>query len=239
MDTENIEDLNRRMVIKIQKWFRGIISRSKRLPLILYRIQNFLKSQNLQLSFVEKDGRINSCLDEKLITTLLVQEFKERIIQPGIRMWFDVMARDTLYGWIPINIKTSSTKTNDNVGNLAMCVQAYTNEKLDMGKPYHNGNLSDVLFHKLKNKAYNTSLKKDYYFVVVNKTDTNDIIVNSLRGLTTLKSNNNNLPFQVCWNKNRTFNHDHISKKVQLFIDCMQQTKKSWREKFISNMHTL
>lgn len=239
MNSENIEDLYVRMVIKIQKWFRGVISRLKILPLILYKIQNFLRLQNFNLSIEMKDGRINSCVDEKLIITLLVKKFKERIKQPKIRMWYDVMVFDYLYGWIPINIKTTSTKTNDNVGNLAMCVQAYTNEKLDLRKSYHNGNLSDVLYKKLQNKAYNTCHKKDYYFVVVNKKDTKDIIVNSVKGLTTIKSNNNNLPFQVCWNKNRKFKYDHITKKVQLFVECMHQTKQSWRENFISNMHTL
>ena len=73
MDTVNIEHLRTRMIIKIQKWFRGIISRSKRLPLILYQIQNYLKSQNFQPSAEQKDGRINSCLDERFIITLLVQ----------------------------------------------------------------------------------------------------------------------------------------------------------------------
>lgn len=31
-----------------------------------------------------------------------------------------------MYGWIPVNIKTTTTLTNDNTGNLAMCVYAYT-----------------------------------------------------------------------------------------------------------------
>ena len=41
MNSENIEDLYVRMVIKIQKWFRGVIFRLKILPLVLYKIQNF------------------------------------------------------------------------------------------------------------------------------------------------------------------------------------------------------
>ena len=55
----------------------------------------------------------------------------------------------------------------------------------------------------LKMKNYNTNRKKDYYFIVLNKTDASDIIVNSVKGLTILTPNINNLPFQVCWSKNR------------------------------------
>jgi hypothetical protein len=40
---------------------------------------------------------------------------------------------------------------------------------------------------------------------VLNKTDASNIIVNSVKGLTILTPNINNLPFQVCWDKNRIF----------------------------------
>jgi len=80
-------------------------------------------------------------------------------------------------------------------------------------KSYENGKMSDILFNKLKNNKYNTNNKKDYYFIVLNKTDASDIIVNSVKGLTILTPNINNLPFQVCWNKNRIFKYENINKK--------------------------
>lgn len=97
-----------------------------------------------------------------------------------------------IYGWHPVNIKTTSTLTNDNTGNLSMCVYSYTNENLNI---YENSKMCDILFNKIKNKEYN---KKDYYFIVINKNNSKDIIVNSL---TILSPNINNLPFQICWNK--------------------------------------
>ena len=42
---------------------------------------------------------------------------------------------------------------------------------------------------------YNKNNKKDYYFIVMNKTDASDIIVNSVKGLSVLTPNINNLPF--------------------------------------------
>ena len=156
-------------------------------------------------------------------------------------MWYDILALDYMYGWIPINIKTTTTKTSDNTGNLAMCVYAYTNEILDihMNKTYENGRMSAILFNKIKNKEYNTNNKKDYYFIVLNKKDKKDIIVNSVKGLVKLTPNINNLPFQVCWNKNRIFKYENIQKKIKLFIDCLKRPKPSWKETFMSNIRKL
>lgn len=228
-------------IIRIQKWFRGCILRLKQLPLIMYKIKKYLKLQAFQFSTQNEDGRINSCIDEDGVITLLVEEFGEKIKKPKIRMWYDILAFDYMYGWIPINIKTTTTITSDNTGNLAMCVYAYTNEILDIhrDKSYENGKMSDILFDKLKNKEYNINNKKDYYFIVLNKTSTGDIIINSVKGLTLLTPNVNNLPFQVCWNKNRVFKYETITKKVKQFIDCLQKPKPSWKETFMSNIRVL
>ena len=228
-------------IIKIQKWFRGCILRLKQLPLIMYKIKKYLKILAFQFSTQNEDGRINSCIDEDEVIKLLIENFGDKIIKPKIRMWYDILAFDYMYGWIPINIKTTTTITSDNTGNLAMCVYAYTNEILDIyrNKTYENGMMSDILFDKLKNKNYNTNNKKDYYFIVLNKTNASDIIVNSVKGLTILTPNINNLPFQVCWDKNRTFKYENINKKIKLFIDCLQKPKPSWKEIFMSNMRTL
>lgn len=228
-------------IIKIQAWFRGTSFRLKRLPLIMYKIQNYLKLQAFQFSSQNEDGRINSCLDEVEVVKLLSIKFGARIKTPIKRHWYDILAYDYIYGWIPINIKTTTTLTSDNTGNLAMCVYAYTNEVLDIhsNKSYDNGKMSNILVNKLKNKEYNFINKKDYYFIVLNKTDSSIIIVNSVKGLTLLTPNINNLPFQVCWNNNRTYKYENIDKKIKQFIDCLQKPKPSWKEKFMSNIRTL
>ena len=228
-------------IIQIQAWFRGSIFRLKRLPLIMYKIQNYLKLQAFQFSSQNEDGRINSCLDEVEVIKLLNEKFGTRIKTPEKRHWYDILAYDYMYGWIPINIKTTTTLTSDNTGNLAMCVYAYTDEILNIHrvKSYDNGKMSNILFNKLKKKEYNFNNKKDYYFIVLNKTDTSSIIINSVKGLTTLTPNINNLPFQVCWNKNRSYKYENIHKKIKQFIICLQQPKPSWQETFMSNIRSL
>jgi hypothetical protein len=149
-------------IIKIQKWFRGCIQRLKQLPLIMYYIQKHLKTLNIQFSEKNNDGRINSCIDEDEVIKLLVEKFNDRIKIPKIRMWYDILAFDYIYGWIPINIKTTTTLTSDNTGNLAMCVHAYTDEKLDfhINKTYENGKMSKILINKIKKKNLIKIIKK-------------------------------------------------------------------------------
>ena len=185
------------------------------------------------------DGRINSTIDEDTIIKLLLKKFGKRIEKPEKRMWYDILVFDSIIGWIPVNIKTTTTLTNDNTGNFTTCLYAYTNESLDLKKQYNNGISTEIIFTKLENKEYNRNPKRDYYFIVVNKTDTNDIIVNSIKGLTHLTPNANNPPFQVCWKKNRFFNYKHINENVENFIETIQKTPPSWREKFFTNMRKL
>jgi hypothetical protein len=154
-------------------------------------------------------------------------------------MWYDILVYDFIYKWIPINIKTTTTLTSDNTANMSMCVYAYTDESLDLYKSYKNGVMSTLLTDKLKTKSYNKIKKKDYYFLILNKNNFQDIIINSVKGLSFLTSNINNLPFQVCWNKNREFSYDKIENKIEIFLKCLKKSKKSWKETFIYSIKSL
>jgi hypothetical protein len=72
-------DFDEIKIIKIQKMFRGYILRLKQLPLIMYKIKNFLISQKIQFSNDNEDGRINSCIDEDKIIKLLIEKYGEKI----------------------------------------------------------------------------------------------------------------------------------------------------------------
>lgn len=226
-------------IISIQKWYRGCILRAKRLPNVMYSIQNFLKSNNIKFYKKNKDGRMNSYIDEKNVINLLVKKYKNRIKIPNIRMWYDILIFDYNYGWLPVNIKTTSTLTNDNIGNLSLCVHSYTNKELDYNTSYNNSKLSKILFSKLKNNHYNIKMKKDYYFIILNKYDSKDIIINSLKGLEVLTPNLNNLPFQVCWRKNRNFVYKNITSCILLFLECLQEPKSDWKETFLHNIKSI
>ena len=226
-------------IIIIQKNIRGFLFRIKHLPLILYQIKNYLEKTIFNFSFQTNDGRINSCLDEDKIISLLKIKYNNIIKEVDKRHWCDILVFDKLYGWLPVNIKTTTTTTSDNIGNLAMCVYSYTDQKLDINKLYNNGEMSKILVNKIKNKEYNKIYKKDYYFIVLNKTNQCEIIINSIKGLSQLTPNINNLPFQVKWNNNKEYKYDIITNKIKLFIDCLKKPKPSWHETFMLNIRTI
>jgi hypothetical protein len=227
------------MVVKIQSLVRGFLYRIKRLPLILYMVQQYLQTNSLKLNHTNKDGRVNSSLDEEIIIDVLKKKYSKQMRIPNIRMWYDILLYDRMYGWIPINIKSTTMKSKDNTGNLAMCVYTYTDENLILDKNYNNGIMSKLLFQKLKFKKYNKIYKKDYYFIVINKNNINDIIINSVKGLTTLSPNINNLPFQVCWDKNRTYQYQPLYKTIQKFIDCLKINNPGWKNIFMNSIQML
>ena len=224
-------------VIKIQKIYRGYLVRRSSLPLILIQIKSYMKSFELTIANNFTDGRINRSIDENNIIDILVKKFENKIKIPKIRMWYDILVYDKIFNWIPVNIKTTNMNTRDNIGNLTLCVYSYTNFKLDLqnSKTYYNGTMSKILISKLNNKEYNRNYKKDYYFIVINKNNPKNIIINSIKGLNKLYPNTNNLPFQICWEKNKDYKYDNITSKINLFINCLINTKKNWKDQFLCN----
>jgi len=223
-----------------QSIIRGKMYRKNRLPNSILTIQKILQEHHtINLNKTSDDGRVNSCLDEYEIINILLEKIPNRILKQKVRMWNDLIVYDYYYGWLPVNIKTTTTLTSDNTGNIAMCVYAYTDEQLDITKPYQNGNMSKIFVDKLNKQEYNTNDKKDYYFVVVNKKNNKDIIVNSVKGLTELTPNINNLPFQICWKKNNKFKYKPIKENVKLVINVLQQPKPSWKEKFLYDIRAI
>jgi hypothetical protein len=225
--------------IIIQKMYRGHLIRRKRLPHVLYIIQSYLSCINIESCSLSDDGRTNSCLDEDNIINILIKKFPDRIKKPDIRMWYDILVKDYKYGWLPVNIKTTTTQTSDNTGNLAMCVYAYTDEVLDLEKKYQNGSMSKILIKKLSENNINYKSKKDYYFLVVNKNNTNEVIINSCKGLPQLTPNSNNLPFQVNWSKNKEYNFINIQESIKKLITCLQKPSPSWSEIFLQDIRNI
>lgn len=227
--------------VAIQSWYRGASLRLNRLPMVVYLAQKYLVDSAFVFSNETRDGRTNSCIDEDGIIALLAAKFGDRLRVSNSRMWHDVLLFDRRCGWLPMNIKTTTTATSDNTGNLAMCVHAYTNEDLHLSttRSYDNGKMSRLLLAKLQARELNRRNKKDYYFVVLSKTNARDVIVNSVLGLTVLTPNINNLPFQVCWKKNREFRRRSIKHSVRDFVACIQSPNPSWKEAFLKDMREL
>ncbi len=232
-----------RSAIKIQKIFRGYRARLYRLPLVMYKMAQFLKRHSIIFTRATRDGRVNSAIDEDRVIAALVKHYK--IVKPAARTWYDFLVHDNLVGYIPVNVKITTMTTADNIGNLATCLYSYTNHPMDLfNTRYNNGMASLILTDKLYKREYNRNAKRDYYFLVLKKTvDTESnhsrVIVNSVKGLKIIKPNINNLPFQVNWNQNQEFKYECIENKVNMFINCIAQSTPSWRDVFIKKVQNL
>jgi hypothetical protein len=226
------------IITRLQSIIRGNEYRWKNLPNSILSVRDFLKTQYVELSKKSVDGRVNSAIDEEIILKKLKIKYGNRIYIPEIKHWFDcaIYNNDQL---LPINIKTTTTLTADNTGNLAMCVYSLTNYSMEIKDTQTNGAMSKVFIEALKNKSYNKERKRDYYFIVINKNDTTDIIANSVRGLNRINPNINNLPFQIRWKDNKTFEYKKIEEAVKMVIESIKKPKPSWSEIFLSEIRNI
>ena len=79
-------------------------------------------------------------------------------------------------------------------------------------------------FSKMLRKYMATNKNKDYYFLVVNKSDTSDVFWNSLRQLDCLVPNGNNPPFQCVWSKNRNRVERTYIQSRKFILSTLQET---------------
>ena len=75
--------------------------------------------------------------------------------------------------------------------------------------------------------------------MVVNKNNTNEVIINSCKGLSQLTPNSNNLPFQVNWSKNKEYNFINIQESIKKLITCLQKPSPSWSEIFLQDIRNI
>lgn len=227
--------------IIIQSAYRSYLYRRNNLPNSIRLIGKILSNAKIQPCKLYTSGRKNSQNDEDTAIKILNNHplFNHRIFVPprvgNDTHWCDFAVRDYQYGWLPVNFKSTTTKSSDNVGNLSLIVYALTNFEMDVKKEYTNGPMSRVFMEKLNNWELNRQLKRDYYFVVLNKTDSS-IILNSLKGLSNFTPNLYNLPFQIYWCKNTHFKYQKIDKIVCLIHKTLKKPKPTWQETFMTNI---
>lgn len=227
-------------IIYIQSYYKGYLYRKHHLPNSLLYIQLILSTIDIELSENKKDGRINSAYDEDIIYDILKDKLPNRIFKIKDRHWFDFYVIDYLYGKLPVNIKITTTTTNDNVGNLSILLYSLTNYDMILEKSYNNGKMVDILIEYLEKRKINNSLKKDYYFLIINKNDTSKIYVNSLKGINNFIPNKYNLPFQIKWKDNLLFNyHTTIEQINNIKMIVNSYTNDDWKTKFINGFQKI
>ena len=166
------------------------------LPVVLSELVLYLTSINLSLTNTNRDGRINSAINESEVLNIIHQKFE--IEYPKKRDWKDFSITDVDGKYIPVNIKVAETITTDNLNCKIGIYYALTGKLPTFDNQIDWGNYLE----KLRNDICENDL--DYYFLIINKNKLNDIYVTSLKLIKNIVPNGNNLPFQAKWSDNKT-----------------------------------
>ena len=191
----------------------------KNIQNILEEIVKYLKNEKFVLSSQQNDGRLNSAINENEIINLIQKKFDIDI--PSARNWADFYIDK-----IPVNIKITTTKTADNASSKEGLYYALT------GEIYFGSNNWENYLKQLKNNIKDTD--KDYYFLVINKKDTKDIFLNSLKQINSLQPNGNNLPFQIKWCDNKIMIKRNFQEVKQLLLGTLGKSIKLRANAYIS-----
>jgi hypothetical protein len=169
------------------------------IPKVLLQISEHLSSHKFRISTLNHDGRINSAVNEDEVLNYLERSYdfgSYELIRPQARDWFD-FAIEKGTEFYPVNIKVTTTDTVDNLNCKLGIYYALTGLK-----PSFSNGISWLPFFSKLHDSFGKYKDKDYYFLIVNKNNLNDVFCSSLKGITNLTPNGNNLPFQSKWSDN-------------------------------------
>ncbi|GAA7506842.1 hypothetical protein ckin129_11930 [Helicobacter pylori] len=185
-------------------------------PTRLNEIAEFLKTNPYNLSQPLQDGRLNSSVNEEEILNTIKDYFPIQL--PKAREWWDFSFEENKI-FYPVNIKTTTTKTADNLN----CKLGIYYALCGLVPEFNNEIAWEKYFQKLyKDLGKNTN--RDYYFLIINKNDPKDIFINSLKGIQTLQPNN--LPFQCKWDNNREITQRSFMESKNFILSTLAESVK-------------
>ncbi|RVZ33669.1 restriction endonuclease [Helicobacter pylori] len=186
------------------------------IPTQLNEIAEFLKTNPCHLSQPLQDGRLNSSVNEEEILNTIKDYFPIQL--PKAREWWDFSfeENDIFY---PVNIKTTTTKTADNLN----CKLGIYYALCGLVPEFNNEIAWEKYFQKL-HKDLGKNTDRDYYFLIINKNDPKDIFINSLKGIQTLQPNN--LPFQCKWDNNREIVQRSFIESKNFILSALAESVK-------------
>ncbi|MFA4833205.1 restriction endonuclease [Helicobacter pylori] len=184
------------------------------IPTQLNEIAEFLKTNPYHLSQPLQDGRLNSSVNEEEILNTIKDYFPIQL--PRTREWWDFSfeKNDIFY---PVNIKTTTTKTADNLNGKLGIYYALCG----LVPEFNNEIAWEKYFQKL-HKDLGKNTNRDYYFLIINKNDPKDIFINSLKGIQTIQPNN--LPFQCKWDNNREIIQRDFDKSKNFILSALAKS---------------
>jgi hypothetical protein len=185
-------------------------------PQKLQEVVSFLNEIGISISENNEDGRVNSIDDEKTIINVLEEKYgKEDIIRPQPRDWWDVK----VFGF-PIQLKSSDfkKKASDNFSSKAAILYALTYLPEDKVKVLRWEDFEKALLN-----FSDVDNGRDYYIIVIDK-GTKKVYLNSLKSLSKLTANGNNLPFQIKWVDNLIPIQRTHRQAYEFIVECYKKS---------------
>ncbi|WQR85633.1 restriction endonuclease [Helicobacter pylori] len=186
------------------------------IPTQLNEIAEFLKTNPYNLSQPLQDGRLNSSVNEEEILNTIKDYFPIQL--PRTREWWDFSFEENKI-FYPVNIKTTTTKTADNLNGKLGIYYALCG----LVPEFNNEIAWEKYFQKL-HKDLGKNTNRDYYFLIINKNDPKDVFINSLKGIQTLQPNN--LPFQCKWDNNREIVQRDFNESKNFILSTLAKSVK-------------
>ncbi len=186
-----------------------------------------LKSGSLSLDRSQTDGRLNSQMNERQISDALrlyalanekfqSAQYSIDIARP--RFWYDFLVSGPGV-FLPVNVKVSSLKGNDNLASKEGVFYALTGVDPKKARINDWDRYCEAIGRHLAEDP-----SADYYFIVVNKSQPSDVFWTSLKRLPALTPNGNNPPFQCKWSKNRIRTERSHSEAQAYILGVLRQT---------------
>lgn len=188
------------------------------IPQVLGEVCQYLCAKDFSLSHLMSDGRLNAAINEDEVISIIQEQFD--ISVPRHRAWYDFAIEDKS-NFIPVNIKVTDTTHADNLNCKLGLYYALTGRK-----PSFQNEIGWLRFFEELHKNFGYDKTHDYYFLIVNKTDNNDIFCTTLKSLKTLQPNGNNLPFQSRWKDNRHIQSRSFEAAADMLLSTLGQSIK-------------
>ena len=187
--------------------------------------KSFISKTHFSLCNEHEDGRTNSTIDEDIILDLLMERYGEEVLyRSPARKWFDVWH---IPSGTPINIKTTSMKGSDNACNFLALLWCFTDLEIDKARAANKSKDWKQLLDFLGKNSIFESDSRDYWFFVVDKGDTSNVVVNSLKRLPSPSGNPSNPPFQVNWKNNKKQEKRTFKEACDLYVGiCVSNIEK-------------
>lgn len=177
---------------------------SSLIPIVLEEAAEYLRQQHMILPSGGGDSRGDSSAGESTVIQMLQNAQKWNIVGSNVGRSTNRAPYDMELEGLLVDVKISSLSGTDNTNAKSAIFYLLT------GQTDHPVHTKDF-WEKLRDSEIPDE-DRDFYYLIVNKSNTSDVFVVSLKHITEVVINPRNQPFQANWD------------------NCRHPTERTWQE---------